>query len=155
MQSRSALPLQPTNVSGLEVLANGVLGCRFISKSIGKKFLVGLDPSNAVKRPLAQGEVIYVWRRRPPRAVVVLQDAIGVAAVTRARRLSPERSSLSIWPWMTTPVFGISTGRDGSQAGRRDAILVRADQEGNFRPQGGIAGTRTTADRARSHGRAC
>jgi hypothetical protein len=26
MQSRSALPLQPSNVSGLEVLANGVLG---------------------------------------------------------------------------------------------------------------------------------
>jgi hypothetical protein len=37
MQSRSALPLQPSDVRGLEVLANRVLGCRFKSKSIAKK----------------------------------------------------------------------------------------------------------------------
>jgi hypothetical protein len=37
MQSRSALRLQPSDVRGLEVLANRVLGCRFKSKSIAKK----------------------------------------------------------------------------------------------------------------------
>jgi hypothetical protein len=37
-RSQQVLPLQPSNVNGLEVLANGVVeGCWLISKSIGKK----------------------------------------------------------------------------------------------------------------------
>jgi hypothetical protein len=46
MQSRSALPLQPSNVSGLEVLANGVLGVSIHIEINWQKIKLSKTPSH-------------------------------------------------------------------------------------------------------------